>query len=76
MNKRIKKKRKLEHYIASLIAENVMFSKELIKQHERIEQLEKIVEHNAQATNNELSRIKKHSKKKWKNSVTLPIERR
>lgn len=76
MNKRIKKKRKLEHYIASLIAENVMFSKELIKQHERVEQLEKIVEHNAQATNNELSRIKKHSKKKWKNNVILPIERR
>lgn len=76
MNKRIKKKRKLEHYIASLIAENVMFSKELIKQHKRVEQLEKIVEHNAQATNNELSRIKKHSKKKWKNNVTLPIERR
>ena len=47
MNKRIKKKRKLEYYIASLVAENVMFSKELIKQHERIEQLEKIVEHNA-----------------------------
>ncbi|HEO2031246.1 TPA: hypothetical protein VAN12_000044 [Streptococcus agalactiae] len=66
MNKRIKKKRKLEYYIASLVAENVMFSKELIKQHERIEQLEKIVEHNAQATNNELSRIKKHSNKKWK----------
>ncbi|HEN9357850.1 TPA: hypothetical protein U9H68_001267 [Streptococcus agalactiae] len=66
MNKRIKKKRKLEYYIASLVAENVMFSKELIKQHEWIEQLEKIVEHNAQATNNELSRIKKHSKKKWK----------
>ncbi|HFH7003482.1 hypothetical protein UW619_09920 [Streptococcus agalactiae] len=64
MNKRIKKKRKLEHYIASLIAENVMFSKELIKQHERVEQLEKIVEHNAQATNNELSRIKKTLKEK------------
>lgn len=42
MNKRIKKKRKLEYYIASLVAENVMFSKELIKQHERIEQLEKM----------------------------------
>ncbi|WP_265094839.1 hypothetical protein [Streptococcus agalactiae] len=39
MNKRIKKKRKLEYYIASLVAENVMFSKELIKQHERIDGL-------------------------------------
>ncbi|AIK72259.1 TPA: hypothetical protein U7H52_001396 [Streptococcus agalactiae] len=67
MNKRIKKKRKIERYIASLIVENEFFFKELSKQHERIEQLEKIVEHNAQATNNELSRIKKHSKKKWKN---------
>ncbi|HGC8281583.1 TPA: hypothetical protein ACG2A6_000550 [Streptococcus agalactiae] len=67
MNKRIKKKRKLEYYIASLVAENVMFSKELIKQHERIEQLEKIVEHNAQATNNNLVASKNTQRKNGKN---------
>ncbi|HEO7013325.1 hypothetical protein HK253_06610 [Streptococcus agalactiae] len=66
MNKRIKKKRKLERAIVLLIAENAMLSSALRNQHKRIEQLEQIVEHNAQATNNELDYIKNNYKKKWK----------
>ncbi|HEO7577547.1 TPA: hypothetical protein VBL16_000745 [Streptococcus agalactiae] len=63
MNKRIKKKRKLERAIVMLIAENAMQAEALRNQHKRIEQ---IVEHNAQATNNELDYIKNNYKKKWK----------
>ncbi|EPU68793.1 TPA: hypothetical protein ACGN4E_000708 [Streptococcus agalactiae] len=66
MNKRIKKKRKLEQAIVLLIAENAMLSSALRNQHKRIEQLEQIVEHNATATNNELDYIKNSYKKKWK----------
>lgn len=66
MNKRIKKKRKLERAIVMLIAENAMQAEALRSQHKRIEQLEQIVEHNAQATNNELDYIKNNYKKKWK----------
>lgn len=63
MNKRIKKKRKIEKKVALLIAENALQADALRNQHKRIEQLEQIVEHNAQATNNELSRIKKKTQK-------------
>ncbi|HEM9550009.1 hypothetical protein [Streptococcus agalactiae] len=66
MNKRIKKKRKIEKIVALLIAENALQADALRNQHKRIEQLEQIVEHNAQATNNELSRIKKKHKNRWK----------
>lgn len=66
MNKRIKKKRKIEKKVALLIAENALQADVLRNQHKRIEQLEQIVEHNAQATNNELSRIKKKHKNRWK----------
>lgn len=66
MNKRIKKKRKLERAIVMLIAENAMQAEALRNQHKRIEQLEQIVEYNAQATNNELDYIKNNYKKKWK----------
>ncbi|AYY67538.1 TPA: hypothetical protein VAP21_001691 [Streptococcus agalactiae] len=66
MNKRIKKKRKIEKKVALLIAENALQADALRNQHKRIEQLEQIVEHNAQATNNELSRIKKKHKNRWK----------
>ncbi|HEN7498428.1 TPA: hypothetical protein U7K73_001399 [Streptococcus agalactiae] len=66
MNKRIKKKRKIEKIVALLIAENALQADALSNQYKRIEQLEQIVEHNAQATNNELSRIKKKHKNRWK----------
>lgn len=66
MNKRIKKKRKIEKIVALLIAENALQADALRNQYKRIEQLEQIVEHNAQATNNELSRIKKKHKNRWK----------
>ncbi|WP_159796472.1 hypothetical protein [Streptococcus halichoeri] len=58
MNKRIKKKRKIEQAIKLLIAQNGMQTEVLKSQNQRIKQLEKIVEHNAQATNEEFSTIK------------------
>ncbi|HGA1994695.1 TPA: hypothetical protein ACGRAK_000471 [Streptococcus agalactiae] len=66
MNKRIKKKRKLETAIVMLVAENAMQAEALKNQNRQIAELRAIIQQNAQATNNELSRIKKHPKKKWK----------
>ncbi|WP_375708914.1 hypothetical protein PJ261_01970 [Streptococcus dysgalactiae] len=58
MNKRIKKKRKLERAIVLLIAENAMQAEALKNQNQRIYALESLVHQNALATNEELATIK------------------
>lgn len=58
MNKRIKKKRKLETAIVLLIAENAMQAEAIKNQNKEIMELKSIVQRNAQATNNELAAVK------------------
>lgn len=58
MNKRIKKKRKLETAIVLLIAENAMQAEAIKNQNRQIAELRAIVQQNAQATNNELATVK------------------
>lgn len=58
MNKRIKKKRKLETAIVLLVAENAMQAEAIKNQNRQIAELRAIVQQNAQATNNELAVVK------------------
>ncbi|EIQ81500.1 TPA: hypothetical protein VK231_001067 [Streptococcus pyogenes] len=58
MNKRIKKKRKLETAVVMLIAENAMQAEALRNQNKEIIELKSIVERNALATNEELATVK------------------
>lgn len=58
MNKRIKKKRKLETAVVMLVAENAMQAEAIKNQNRQIAELRAIVQQNAQATNNELAAVK------------------
>ncbi|HEP1743212.1 phage protein [Streptococcus pyogenes] len=58
MNKRIKKKCKLETAVVMLITENAMQAEALINQNKQIMELRSIVQRNAQATNEELATVK------------------
>ncbi|CRT52736.1 TPA: hypothetical protein SUY19_001574 [Streptococcus equi subsp. equi] len=58
MNKRIKKKRKLETVVVMLVAENALQADALINQNKEIMELKSIVERNALATNEELATVK------------------
>lgn len=58
MNKRIKKKRKLETAVAMLVAENAMQAEAIKNQNRQIAELRAIIQQNAQATNNELAAVK------------------
>ncbi|HEP1404242.1 TPA: hypothetical protein VB432_001420 [Streptococcus pyogenes] len=58
MNKRIKKKRKLETAIVLLIAENAMQAEAIKNQNRQIAELRAIIQQNVQATNNELAAVK------------------
>ncbi|HFP5945495.1 TPA: hypothetical protein ACHI44_000876 [Streptococcus pyogenes] len=53
MNKRIKKKRKLETAVVMLVAENAMQAKALRNQNRRIAELRAIIQQNTQAINRE-----------------------
>ncbi|AAZ51638.1 TPA: hypothetical protein VPC71_000410 [Streptococcus pyogenes] len=58
MNKRIKKKRKLETAIVMIVAENAMQAEALRNQNKEIMELKSIVQRNALATNEELATVK------------------
>ncbi|HER9586255.1 TPA: hypothetical protein VM496_001653 [Streptococcus pyogenes] len=58
MNKRIKKKRKLETAIVLLIAENAMQAEAIKNQNRQIAELRAIIQQNAQATNREFVTVK------------------
>lgn len=58
MNKRIKKKRKLETAIVMLIAENAMQAEAIKNQNKEIMELKSIVHRNAAATNEEFATVK------------------
>ncbi|MDV5988975.1 hypothetical protein KB575_08085 [Streptococcus canis] len=58
MNKRIKKKRKLETAVVMLVAENAMQAEALRNQNRQIAELRAIIQQNVQATNNELAAVK------------------
>ncbi|WP_436801934.1 hypothetical protein [Streptococcus dysgalactiae] len=58
MNKRIKKKRKLETAIVMLIAENAMQAEAIKNQNKEIMELKSIVQRNAAATNEEFATVK------------------
>ncbi|WP_283309450.1 hypothetical protein [Streptococcus dysgalactiae] len=58
MNKRIKKKRKLETAIVLLVAENAMQAEAIKNQNRQIAELRAIVQQNAQATNEEFASVK------------------
>ncbi|WP_420780506.1 hypothetical protein [Streptococcus canis] len=58
MNKRIKKKRKLETAIVLLVAENAMQAEALRNQNRQIAELRSIIQQNAQATNEEFASVK------------------
>ncbi|HEP1411061.1 TPA: hypothetical protein VB440_001559 [Streptococcus pyogenes] len=58
MNKRIKKKRKLETAIVLLIAENAMQAEAIKNQNRQIAELRAIIQQNAQATNEEFASVK------------------
>lgn len=58
MNKRIKKKRKLETAVMMLVAENAMQAEAIKSQDRQIAVLTGIVQHNAMATNEELATVK------------------
>ncbi|ACI61752.1 TPA: hypothetical protein ACJQAD_000461 [Streptococcus pyogenes] len=53
MNKRIKKKRKLETAVVMLVAENAMQAKALRNQNKQIAELRAIIQQNVQAINRE-----------------------
>ncbi|EHI70595.1 hypothetical protein ACVRY7_07980 [Streptococcus ictaluri] len=58
MNKRLKKKRKLETAVVMLIAENAMQAEAIKNQNKQIRELTSIVQRNVMATNEELATIK------------------
>lgn len=58
MNKRIKKKRKIEQAIVLLIAENAMQAEALRNQNRQIAELRAIIQQNVQATNREFAAVK------------------
>ncbi|GAY70482.1 phage protein [Streptococcus canis] len=58
MNKRIKKKRKLETAVVMLVAENAMQAEALRNQNRQIAELRAIVQQKAQATNEEFASVK------------------
>ncbi|HER6998937.1 TPA: hypothetical protein VMA40_000991 [Streptococcus pyogenes] len=58
MNKRIKKKRKLETAVVMLVAENAMQVEAIKNQNKEIMKLKSIVQRNAVATNEELATVK------------------
>ncbi|HGO1044512.1 TPA: hypothetical protein ACKZ48_001400 [Streptococcus pyogenes] len=58
MNKRIKKKRKLERAIVMLVAENAMQAEAIKDQNKEIMELKSIVQRNALATNEEFASVK------------------
>ncbi|WP_332058649.1 hypothetical protein [Streptococcus canis] len=58
MNKRIKKKRRLETAVVMLIAENSMQAEAIKNQNKEIMELKSIVQRNALATNEELATVK------------------
>lgn len=58
MNKRIKKKRKLETAIVLLVAENAMQAEAIKNQNRQIAELRAIVQQNALATNEEFAAVK------------------
>lgn len=58
MNKRIKKKRKLETAVVMLVAENAMQAEAIKNQNRQIAELRAIIQQNVQATNNELAALK------------------
>ncbi|AEQ24611.1 hypothetical protein SPYALAB49_001013 [Streptococcus pyogenes Alab49] len=58
MNKRIKKKRKLETAVVMLVAENAMQAEALRNQNRQIAELRAIIQQNAQATNEEFASVK------------------
>lgn len=58
MNKRIKKKRKLETTVALLIVQNGMQAEAIKNQNKQIIELKSIVQRNALATNQELATVK------------------
>nr|HEK9978746.1 hypothetical protein [Streptococcus equi subsp. equi] len=58
MNKRIKKKRKLETAVVMLVAENAMQAEAIKNQNKEIMELKSIVQRNALATNEELATVK------------------
>lgn len=58
MNKRIKKKRKLETAVVMLVAENAMQAEAIKNQNRQIAELRAIIQQNAQATNEEFASVK------------------
>ncbi|HEQ4534352.1 TPA: hypothetical protein ACQN96_001003 [Streptococcus pyogenes] len=58
MNKRLKKKRKLETAVMMLVAENAMQAEAIKSQNKEIMKLKSIVQRNAVATNEELATVK------------------
>ncbi|HER1244148.1 TPA: hypothetical protein VJH42_001883, partial [Streptococcus pyogenes] len=58
MNKRIKKKHKLETAVVLLIAENARQAEAIKNQNKQIMELKSIVQRNALATNEELATVK------------------
>ncbi|HFX5471326.1 TPA: hypothetical protein ACJPHU_000252 [Streptococcus pyogenes] len=58
MNKRIKKKRKLETAVVLLIAENAMQAEAIKNQNRQIAELRSIIQQNAQAINREFAAVK------------------
>ncbi|MDV5989124.1 hypothetical protein KB575_08855 [Streptococcus canis] len=58
MNKRIKKKRKLETAVVMLVAENAMQAEAINNQNRQIAELRSIIQQNAQATNKEFTSVK------------------
>ncbi|MGT2923416.1 hypothetical protein ACVR0W_00660 [Streptococcus canis] len=58
MNKRIKKKRKLETAVVMLVAENAMQAEAIKNQNRQIAELRSIIQQNAQATNEEFASVK------------------
>ncbi|KKC23170.1 hypothetical protein [Streptococcus dysgalactiae] len=58
MNKRIKKKRKLEQVIVLLIAENAMQAEAIKNQNRQIAELRAIIQQNVQAINGEFTSVK------------------
>ncbi|HER6773328.1 TPA: hypothetical protein ACNYO2_001587 [Streptococcus pyogenes] len=58
MNKRLKKKRKLETAVVMLVAENAMQAEAIMNQNKQIMELKEMVQRNAQATNEEFTTVK------------------
>lgn len=58
MNKRIKKKRKLETAVVMLVAENALQAEAIKSQNKEIMKLKSTVQRNAVATNEELATVK------------------